>query len=495
VTADLKQKTFNGTMVMGSVNITLRVITMVSSVLLMNVLDVDDFGIMGTAMIVLYTTNLFAGLGLTSALIQSQANRAQVAFQSFIVTSSVGVVLFFIVYFNVDTFAALLGKPAIAPVLVWLAPLVLIGGLAMVPDALMQKQMMFSRISVIVIVSELTYVGLAVGLAYAGFGLWSLVYAILAKSLLVLVLDWLLAPGWEWIRPRPWDGALMKRLLSFGVQSTGGGIATFIYSLIDVTSVARWLGTTQLGYYQKSFDFTSRTVDGLNGVLGSVLLPSYVQIQSDTERLSRAYLKSLRLISFIIVPVALGMLVVAPEMVATFLEPRWAPMVLPFQILCVASMVKPLSATTSVLFTSTGRPGYNLKAGIVVIVVLVPMIVLLLPYGIEGVACAVLTAQMVGFAYNLYQVGRILGGTASRMPAAIGPSLAAASLMLAGVMALKALVPHTGLVLNSVPALITLVAGGGIVYSIALFLMQRTLVLEVAGLALARFRPNASHSS
>ncbi len=482
-------------MIMGGVNITLRVITMVSSVLLMNVLDVDDFGIMGTAMIVLYTTNLFAGLGLTSALIQSQANRAQVAFQSFLVTSGVGVLLFVIIYLNVDTFAALLGKPAIAPILVWLAPLVIIGGLGMIPDALMQKQMMFSRISLIVIVSEFTYIGMAVGLAYAGYGLWSLVYAILTKSLLVLILGWILTPGWEWITPRPWDGALMKRLLSFGLQSTGGGIATFIYSLIDVTAVARWLGTTQLGFYQKSFDFTSRTVDGLNGVLGSVLLPSYVLIQADSERLSRAYLKSLRLISFIIVPVALGMLIVAPEMVATFLEPRWEPMVIPFQVLCVASMIKPLSATTSVLFTSTGKPGYNLKAGIVVILVLVPMIVLLLPYGIVGVAFAVLTAQLLGFAYNIYQVGLVLDRTASRMPAAIAPSLVAAGLMLAGVMAMKAILSQFGIVLATIPAVIVLVAGGGIVYSVVLYLMQRNLVREVVGLALTRFRPNAAHSS
>lgn len=480
---------------MGGVNITLRIITMVSSVLLMNVLDVDDFGIMGTAMIVLYTTNLFAGLGLTFALIQSQADRAQVAFQSFIVTAGVGILLYVAILLNVDTFAALLGKPAIAPVLVWLAPLVIIGGLAMVPEALMQKQMLFTRISAIVIISEVTYIGLALGFAYAGFGLWSLVYAALTKSLLILVLDWILTPGWEWITPRPWDGALMKRLLSFGLQSTGGGVATYIYSLIDVTAVARWLGTTQLGYYQKSFDFTSRTVDGLNNVLSAVLLPSYAQIQSEPERLSRAYLKSLRLISFIIVPVTLGMLIVAPEMVATFLEPRWAPMVAPFQVLCLAGMVKPLSATTSVLFTSTGRPGFNFRAGIIVILVLLPMIVLLLPYGIVGVAFAVLTAQLVGFAYNMYQVAKVLDRTASRMPAAIAPSLAASGLMIVAVMALKTVVPRIGLDLATVSAVITLIGAGGLVYAVALFLMQRTLVMEVADLALARFRSKPVHSS
>lgn len=475
-------------MVMGGVNIALRVITMVSSVLLMRVLDVDDFGIVGAAMIVLYTTNLFAGLGLTFALIQSQAPRGQVAFQSFVVTSSAGAVLCLLILANINPLAALLGKAEIAPVLAWLAPLVFIGGLAMVPEALLQKQMLFTRMSVVVIAGELTYVGLALAFAYSGFGIWSLVYAALTKSVLILVLDWILTPGWEWITPKPWDGKLMKKLLSFGLQSTGGGVTTFIYSLIDNFTVTRWLGTTQLSYYQKSFDFTSRTVDGLNNVISSVLLPSYALIQSERDRLSRAYLKSLRLISFIIVPVAMGMLIVAPEMVMTFLTDKWSPMVVPFQILCVVSMVKPLSATTSVLFTSVGHPGYNFRAGLVVIAVLVPMIVLLLPYGIVGVAFAVLTAQVVGFAYNMFQVSRILHNTASRMPAAIAPSLLAAGLMMVVVALLKAPMQSLAGGAHTPWSIAGLIVVGGGVYMTTLALNQRSSVREIVDLALNRFR-------
>ncbi len=479
-------------MLMGGVNITLRLITMVSSVLLMNVLDVDDFGIVGAAMIVLYTTNLFAGLGLSFALIQSQAPRGQVAYQSFVVTAIAGTVLCLLILLNVHPLALLLGKGAIAPILAWLAPLVFIGGLAMVPEALLQKQMLFSRISLIVIITELVYVGLALGLAYTGFGLWSLVYAALTKSILTLILDWILTPGWEWITPGPWDRKLMKRLLSFGLQSTGGGVTTYVYSFIDIFTITRWLGTVQLGYYQKSFDFTSRTVDGLNNVISAVLLPSYAQIQSEPERLSRAYLKSLRLISFIIVPVTMGMLIVASEMVDTFLTDQWTPMVAPFQVLCVVGLVKPLSATTSVLFTSTGHPGYNFRAGLVVIMALVPMIVLLLPYGIVGVALAVLVAQVVGFGFNMFQVTKLLDHTASRMPAAIAPSLLASGLMMLVVVLLKAPLQSLAGGAHTPWSLGSLVLLGTVMYLVTLTLLQRSFVLEVVDLAFKRFRSRDS---
>jgi O-antigen/teichoic acid export membrane protein len=267
-----------------------------------------------------------------------------------------------------------------------------------------------------------------------------------------------------------------------------------VYSLIDNFTVTRWLGTEQLGFYQKSFDFTSRTVDGLNNVLSAVLLPSYAQIQSERDRLSRAYLKSLRLISFIIVPVSLGMLVVAPDMVAAFLKEKWAPMVAPFQVLCLASMVKPLSATTSVLFTSTGHPGYNFRAGIVVILALIPMIILLLPFGIVGVAFAVLTAQAVGFGFNMYQVTKILKGTASRMLVAVAPAVVAAGLMMLTVVAGRVTISEFGGTPARAIWVVVLVCAGGLIYSVSLYLMQRALVKEVLDLALTRFRPNVAKS-
>ncbi|HSQ74357.1 MAG TPA: polysaccharide biosynthesis C-terminal domain-containing protein, partial [Bacteroidota bacterium] len=175
-----------------------------------------------------------------------------------------------------------------------------------------------------------------------------------------------------------------------------------------------------------------------------------------------------------------------------FLTDKWSPMVVPFQILCVVSMVKPLSATTSVLFTSVGHPGYNFRAGLVVIAVLVPMIVLLLPYGIVGVAFAVLTAQVLGFAYNMFQVTRILHNTASRMPAAIAPSLLAAGLMMVAVALIKAPVQSLAGGAHTPWSVAGLIVVGGGVYMTTLALIQRSSVREIVDLTLNRFRSNVA---
>ncbi len=97
---------------------------------------------------------------------------------------------------NAGWFAGLLGHPEVTPVLQWMSVLIFLGALTIVPEALLQKDLLFGRLSKIVMATELWNIGAALGLAYLGFGYWSLVWASLSKSLLNVVLFWtsLIAP-------------------------------------------------------------------------------------------------------------------------------------------------------------------------------------------------------------------------------------------------------------------------------------------------------------
>jgi O-antigen/teichoic acid export membrane protein len=472
---------------MGGATLGLRLISIVSGILLARILDPKDFGIVALAQVVLGTTNLFSGFGLGAAIVQSLEDRGKVAYQSFVITAVSGLALFVVIFLNARIFAGFLGSPQVTSVLQWMSLTVLLAAWSIVPEALLQKDLLFGRVSGAMVVSELLYVGIALSLAYLGAGLWSLVYASLARSVMTLALLWFFCPGWEWVKPKPWDGPLMKRLLGFGIHSTGGGVVTFFYSIIDNLIVGKWLGAVALGYYSKAYDFTRRTVDQVTNVVGAVLLPSYAKIQTDSPRLSRAYLKSLRLISFLVVPVSTGLFITGPEMVETLLGEKWLPMVSTFQILSLAALVKPLSATTSALFLSTGRPAYNLRAGLVVVAIMLPLIVLLMGFGIEGVAFAVLCAQIGGFAYNMFQVRSVLERTASRMISAIAPALGAAAVMLTVIALLKAPLRNLAGGGQTVATLGALVLIGALVYGGLLFMLQRALLLEMVSLSLGRF--------
>jgi O-antigen/teichoic acid export membrane protein len=477
---------------MGGASLGMRVISIVSAIILARLLDPADFGVVSLVAIVLSTTALFSGLGMGLAVVHSQADRRIVASHAFLATAASGTLLCLLLLAGAPLCAWLLGSQDVVPYIRAMSPLILLGALAAVPEAMLHKDLLFGRVSASVLFSEVLSLALAVVMALNGFGVWSLVVSGLVRAAAYLVLLAIVLPDRARLRLRRWDWPIMRGLLDYGLQAMGGGIVSFIYSIMDNFIVGRTLGPTHLGWYSRAYDFSTRSVDAFMNVIGVVLFPSYTKIQGDPDRLSRAYLKSLRLISFVTVPVSLGMLVTAPETVPTLLGEKWVPMVPAFMVLCGMSLVKTLSGTTGALFASIGRPSYNLRAGLLVLAIMLPSIVLLLPWGITGVAVALLLTHVVGFVFNMYQAGLVFGRAGLLMVRAVGPAIMAGGLMVGAVAITKLLVvlPPGGT--SSMSAILIMVIAGGLVYGAFLWWNQRVLVGELFQLALSQVRSRSS---
>jgi Na+-driven multidrug efflux pump len=134
------------------------------------------------------------------------------------------------------------------------------------------------------------------------------------------------------------------------------------------------------------------------------------------------------------------------------------------------------------LFISTGHPHYNLRAGLAVTAVLVPGMLLLLPWGIVGVAYAVVIAHAIGLVYNVFQVQAILPRTVRAMVAAALPSFGSSVIMALCVMGVRAAMPELHMTGAKYVVLGSLVASGAVVYLGLFALTQRPLMKELVEL-------------
>jgi PST family polysaccharide transporter len=338
------------------------------------------------------------------------------------------------------------------------------------------------------VVAEVTYIASAITLAVAGVGVWSLVYAVLLQAVVQATMSWLMVQDRGWLKWQPWDGSLVKQLMSYGMRSVASRAVYFFYSNADNFIVGKLMGSQALGFYSKAFDFTSKTVDNVHRAVGVVLFPSYARIQNDLERLTKAYLKSLKTIALLTIPMAVGILLLAPEIVAGLLGKKWIPMTPIVEVLALMSLVKPLSSTTSALFQSTGHPGYNFRAGLLVSVVMVPGILLLLPYETVGAAFAVFVAHVVGLLYNVHQVQSILPKTALRMAKAVLPAVAGSALMGGGMWLLRVALTDLLKVSSPVVLLVLMFFVGLGIYAAFVFRTQGPEVREILELIKKRRR-------
>jgi hypothetical protein len=118
---------------------------------------------------------------------------------------------------------------------------------------------------------------------------------------------------------------------------------------------------------------------------------------------------------------------------------------------------------------------------------MVPLVFLLLGQGIEGVAVAVVVSFAVAFLYAVFEVNRLLPGTALKMGLAILPAVVAGGIMVVGVQLSK--VPLLRLA-DGDHTLITLgamIAIGALLYILTAFLTQRALIKEAIDVVLSVF--------
>lgn len=491
-------------MITGGITVLMRPINFLASLVLLRLLNPEDFGTVALAMLLLTTTNIFSGLGMGPAVIQSVYSRRKVAFQSFVMTMIAATLFFLLIITNIPFFARLLGAPEIEPVLRWMSLSILIDNASTIPVSLMRKELQFGRDGTSTLASELAYTILSITLALMGFGLWSLVVARLSSSVVKTVLSWIMCPGWDWLRPTRWDREVSRSLLRYGVQTTAGGLINYFHTHWDDWLIGRVLGTTALGFYTKAYDLTNNTIRQFyRNVISVVFMPSYAKMQADPQRLERAYMKSMRFVLLLMVPMSLGILVIAPEMVLTLWEEKWMPMAPVLQIYAFMLLTRPISVNIAPLFQAVGKPILNSRAGVVLVAVMVPLALLLLPYGITGVALAVVISHVVGMLYNVWQLERMLPGTAVRTLKYSLPTLLAGVVMAGVVWLAKAPISDLFGRPDSVWGLLLLVAIGGIVYGGLIFLLQRDLILEILRMVsqglgpktrLARFLPKRTHS-
>src|SRR5262245_60971480 len=123
------------------------VLAVATSAPLARLLAPDDFGLVAFAMVVLGVVYVVQDLGLSPALVQHRGDAGDAAVGVLWVHLAVGVLLVGAVAAAGRWVTAALGMPAVAPVLLALAPTVLLRAAGLVPRALLQRRLAFRALA------------------------------------------------------------------------------------------------------------------------------------------------------------------------------------------------------------------------------------------------------------------------------------------------------------------------------------------------------------
>lgn len=403
--------------------------TFAATLVLVRYLSPAEFGLMGYCVLAIAFLEVFSRFGLDTALI-SRADRFDEASDvAFFLGLINGIVFVGLAWIAAPSIAAFFGEPDITTLLRVLALSLIVEATSIVHVARLQRDLQFRK-KVIPDTARGCLKGIvAVGLAFAGFGVWSLVIGQLAGTLIFSIILWIIVP---W-RPRlRFDPALLRDFLHFGGHMWVVNLIGALRTNMDYLLIGRILGTSPLGLYTIAYRFPDLVVNSLNNVVGTVTHPTLAKLRDDPDRIRTYYQAYVGYIAMLTLPAGFGIALVAEPFVRVVYTDAWLEMILPMQCLAVALGISSIGFAPGVLYKAINRPDI---LNYVSIVKLPPMILILwwsTAYGLVGVAIAQIILALLYITLDSLIVRRVIGFGIRDFANALWPPVAATVVMVVG---------------------------------------------------------------
>lgn len=314
------------------------------------------------------------------------------------------------------TVAAFYERPIlarIAPVLFLLVP---INALGVIQNTLFVRQFRFALLSKITFAASLASGVLAVTMALAGCGVWSLVGQRVSSIAVRALLLWFFS---DW-RPRRAGRASvrpLREMAPYSLRLMATDLIAAIYNRVAQLFIGKIYSSDLLGYFFQAAEArgAARHFDRCSRCRTSPFLP-FPSWRPRRPSLPESYRQVVMIVAFLMFPAMTGLSAVAPDLFALLLGERWMPTVPYFEAMCLVGLFTPLAMVAyNVLKTlSDGRVVVRLEVAkrilmTGVLAATIPHSVMAIVWGMVAMAAAELALNLAATTrYCTLSVGRFV---------------------------------------------------------------------------------------
>lgn len=360
--------------------------------LLARLLLPDHFGLVGMAATVTMLVSMLMESGFGQALIQ----RAEIDHRDVNTALWANVFLGFGLAAACAWFApaisGLFSTPELTPVLRLAAIVLLVNAFRVVPVAVLSRRFEFRSIAKMSIAGSVAYGAIAIGLAVAGAGVWSLVVAGLASAIVELCTVWpkaALPIALEFHIDR------LRQLASFSWRMLGANLLNYMRANLDYFIVGAALGPKALGLYTIAFKLVDFPGHRLATMVTDVALPAISRLQYDADAVRVAYARAVSATTLLAFPLLIGLAVLSREFILAAFGTRWIEAVGLLRILLPMGLLMAITAPGVTVLLAKGRPGtYMWLSGLYTAAVAL-FADAGIRYGLSGVSAGVAVASVV----------------------------------------------------------------------------------------------------
>lgn len=397
----LKSKTVSGVLWSAIERFSLQGVQFIINVLMARLLLPSDYGMIGMLAVFLQISQTFIDSGFSDALVQKKDRTETDLSTVFYFNIVISVLLYLLLFIGAPFIAQFYHMPELTLVTRIVMLNLIFSSFAAVPKIILVIKIDFKTQSKISLISAVVSGGIGITMAYKGYGVWSLVFQSLLNILLITFLSFYYI---NWRPLKTFSKDSFQNLFSFGSKLLFSRLIHALYYNLYAIVIGRRYSSAELGYYTRAEQFAIFPSGNINAIISRVTFPILSSIQDDDERLASAYRKYIKLASFLIFPLMIGLAVLAKPLIILLLTEKWIMTVVLLQILCFDWMFDHLSIINLNLLYVKGRSDWAFRLEIIKKTIATLILLLSIPFGIEGMcwgACFIFFNRCL-FKYALY---------------------------------------------------------------------------------------------
>lgn len=337
-------------------------VTLIVSIVLARILTPSDFGTVSLIMVFTTILQVFVDSGLGTALIQKK-DADDLDFSSvFYFNFAICLILYLGMFVAAPFIAKFYKNVSLTPIIRVISLTIVMSGVKGIQQSYVSRNMLFKKFFFATLGGTLFSAVLGIGMAYAGFGVWSIVAQQLSNTAIDTLILWITV---DWRPKRMFSWQRLKSLLSYGWKLLVSSLLDTIYNNLRNLIIGKIYTSSDLAYYNQGDKFPKVIVMNINASIDSVLLPSMSGEQENKERVKSMTRRAIKTSTYIMAPLMMGLLFCAEPIVRLLLTDKWLPCVPYLRIFCFTYMFWPIHTANLNAIKAMGRSDLFLKLEII----------------------------------------------------------------------------------------------------------------------------------
>jgi len=368
-----------------------QALTFIFGIILARLLAPADFGMLMTISIFTGIAGLISGGGMGQALVRAKEVTKQDYDIVFTLQVIIGSLIYAGFFFAAPWFAKWYDTPLYADLLRVSALSFIFRPFVNLPGSILYRNMRFKASTSVGLASLLFSSAVSIGMAYSGYGVWSLIFggiagAVANMSMLIPLAKWRPRFSLEFRRGRD--------IARYGLMVSATDFLGYLRTRATIFILSRTLGPASIGLYNKGESLAQMPHSFITGSVYQVLFRAMATEQDNLDKCRYLFFRSISLVAVYATPFYVGLFWLAEPLINGVYGPKWTAAAAPLLILTFAWPFWLMENLSGAVLAAMNWLGRELPVQISTLIITCLAILIGLPNGIEGVAYGIVGATL-----------------------------------------------------------------------------------------------------